>query len=86
MRLIDADALIESLVTVYAGEMTKFCFPCTEILGKVNTQPTIEERKVGKWIEISKHGGNFLVKCSECGNSELEESWFCPNCGARMEP
>ena len=41
--------------------------------------------KTGKWIEVTKDGGNFLVKCDQCGDLELEESYFCPNCGAKME-
>lgn len=48
--------------------------------------PTVDvvERKRGKWIDITKGGGNFLWKCSECGELELNDTYYCPNCGADM--
>jgi hypothetical protein len=42
MRLIDADALVEELMYAEMGEVHKFCFPCKEILQKIDAQPTIE--------------------------------------------
>ena len=41
------------------------------------------ERK-GHWIEL-KCGSASLWKCSECGKLFLEDFYYCPNCGARME-
>ena len=46
-----------------------------------STQP---QRMRGKWIDVTKTGGAELWKCSECGELELEDSYFCPNCGADM--
>lgn len=43
------------------------------------------ERKKGKWIDITKSGGYFVYKCSECGDLYLEDYYFCPSCGAMME-
>ena len=42
------------------------------------------QRMNGKWIDVTKTGGAELWKCSECGELELEDSYFCPNCGADM--
>ena len=42
------------------------------------------EQKTGKWIDITKSDGCFLWKCSECGNDYIEDTDYCPYCGARM--
>ena len=42
------------------------------------------DRPKGEWIDVTKHGGDFVVKCSECGCLQLETQNFCPNCGADM--
>ena len=42
------------------------------------------QRMRGKWIDVTKTGGAELWKCSECGELELENSYFCPNCGSDM--
>ena len=54
---------------------------------KWNIDPdTIEERKTGKWIEITPEEGNdiFTVKCDQCGKYDFFETNFCSNCGAKM--
>lgn len=45
--------------------------------------PSAERR--GRWIDITKCGGYSVFKCSECGDLQLEESYYCPNCGAKMD-
>ena len=57
--------------------------------GRIDAQPTTEERKRGKWIVYKapdkQHCG--LVKCPFCGEdmiAEADEYNFCPNCGADM--
>lgn len=42
------------------------------------------QRMRGEWIDVTKTVGAELWKCSECGELELEDSYFCPNCGADM--
>lgn len=87
MRLIDADELKkaiheewdEVLVWDESGAATADQF---EIL--VDSVPTIEERKKGKWNWVS-----FNIECSECGampNFDSTEPLynFCPICGADM--
>lgn len=44
-----------------------------------------QERKKGRWIDITKCGGAPLYKCSECGDLVFDESYYCPNCGADMK-
>ena len=86
MRLIDADALMRDIEHYHLSD------------GKfqhwIDVQPTIEERKTGKWNFI----GNQMFECSECGTcytqsqfhqmrvriSDPEFPKFCPNCGASM--
>lgn len=78
MRLIDADAL-EPDAEYDEGEY--WAYSTTQI----ENAPTIEpERKKGKWVDVTRTGGCFLYKCSECGNLFLEEYNFCPECGADM--
>lgn len=47
-------------------------------LPSVTPQP-----KIGKWVDIGNEG--LVFKCSLCGDKNMIESHFCPNCGARME-
>lgn len=95
MRLIDADAFKEyirgackEMSHVYkdGGKWAKqitddFCMDIDE-------QPTIEERKKGKWRRrLVDCGFNADWHCSRCGwKTSLEEHGynFCPNCGADM--
>lgn len=100
MKLIDADALKEQTtkrnsIWDYASDI--YGRGLTEI---IDSMPTIEERKKGKWIhEIKKRRLHVIdpkvitieviffarPKCSECGFEIAHETHFCPNCGARME-
>ena len=51
-----------------------------------SAEPTIEERKVGKWIDgfCSECGEEAVTEWNDCGG-ELLLTRFCPNCGAKME-
>lgn len=44
-----------------------------------------QPQQTGRWIDITKSGGDFILKCSACGSLSLEDTNFCPNCGAMME-
>ena len=56
----------------------------------VNTCPTVDPVKHGRWIHGSS-SENIRVTCSECGYkvNYFWDSWqdakYCPNCGARMD-
>lgn len=52
MRLIDADALFETLVTGDIREMHQFCYPCRKVLETIDAQPTVEPQP--KWIPVSE--------------------------------
>ena len=46
-----------------------------------------DERKTGKWIEITDHEIPIICKCSECGwlTKHYDSFAYCPNCGSYME-
>lgn len=78
MRLIDADALLNSgFPTIYHTEFGEEVINTDDI----RNAPTVEERPTGKWIEDSG-----VVACSHCRAIWLyRKTKYCPNCGARME-
>ena len=102
MRLIDADAferdftehILPILIQRYGEEeaIRGLHFSYSDCISNISGQPTIEERKTGRWIHErvnSEHSitGNFLLsscECSECGTFCEQESNFCPYCGADM--
>jgi len=67
----------------------------------INSLPTIEERKEGRWIDDTYIDEAYDIKgvktwgtkakCSECGFSKIfierhsGQYEFCPRCGARMK-
>lgn len=56
-----------------------------EVVNFLKSRPSAQPQRMrGKWIDVTKTGGAELWKCSECGELELENSYFCPNCGSDM--
>ena len=89
MRLIDADALKEQLLrdahksgnSFVISTVKSFC----KILDAAPSLALVEAR--GKW-EVGGMHSNGVVgnwKCSVCEKRSLEDSNFCPNCGAKMD-
>ena len=81
MRLIDTIGLKQALAVSAILKDKK------TIEQIIDEQPTIEERKRGKWIKtISENGITSAVRCSECGFEDNRYMLFryCPNCGADM--
>lgn len=93
MRLVDADHLI-GLVNdaTILGDGFKQAFTAI-----VKGEPTIEERKTGKWIERNPQNSDKcrLIECDQCGFAHIVgfnvpyEHWienrnFCERCGADM--
>ena len=77
MRLIDADALRESIIT----RQTEMSYEDARALTCVDNAHTIEpQSKKGVWI-VGKDG----CYCSECGSDFPSADYnFCPECGADM--
>jgi len=87
VRLIDGARLIK-----------KFCGHCSikdACIEKcidariIESMPTIDPVKHGRWIE-HKGGDDYIgypiYECSECGYDAGETATnYCPNCGARMD-
>lgn len=69
--------------TIYrqaAIDAVENCEPGEELF-MIMSLPSAERK--GKWIDITRTGGDFIWKCSECGEPNLEDTYFCPNCGSR---
>lgn len=82
-RLIDADAFdVISTKAPDGVDADSYIAGIAYVVSKIDAQPTIEERKTGKWLPYLSEG--LTVKCSECG-SRFDRPWHhCPNCGASM--
>lgn len=97
MRLIDADALEREyqerfkLFTWDDGGREKATL--VGVIQMLHAQPTIEERKTGKWRysrNISSISySDMMITCDQCGYTKERSHGdvfnFCPSCGARME-
>lgn len=58
----------------------------------IHLLPSVEpERKIGKWIEyerVEETDQGYLVSnyvCDQCHAWVMNQSNYCPNCGAKME-
>lgn len=92
MRLIDADALIESIKNTadLGGWIGEALYQIKQVAIKyINSTPSIDiEPKRGEWISKGKR----IYRCSNCGNyldfdgvnAGRGDANFCPNCGAKM--
>lgn len=80
MRLIDADALRKQWS---ADDCCEHDYTHLHFLESIDSAPTIEEHKTGKWIYLLDGSGN--VECSECCVEQPIDSYYCPWCGAKME-
>lgn len=97
MRMIDADALINTLQELFDKREKEARFTgdrgvtvtWNDAIYHIKTAPTIEERKTGKWEQDNPFA---KPRCSECGEPcfglhgfDYTLTPYCPNCGARME-
>lgn len=93
MRLIDADAAKAELLRMVGdihgwGEFFDgIRSGYQSAADRLDTMPTVEERKQGRWIEKS-FGGNTSRTCSCCKTLVFTNSTIlnsCPYCGAEMK-
>lgn len=85
MRPIDADNLISVLdILSDKGGNIRYWEQLKQIVADCPTVNVVEVRQ-GRWIDITKDSSHPLFKCSECGDLQLEDSYYCPNCGSRMD-
>ena len=98
MRLIDADRLKEEIVEAGQGS-TRYRIGefwelnRNEIWKVIDEQPTVEERKKGRWLRYGEDGypnneDTVFWQCDQCleqytGRTKRIPN-FCPNCGADM--
>ena len=45
----------------------------------------VNPSKNAHWETIIIHGSKKKVECSNCGLMSYKRSYYCPNCGARMD-
>ena len=101
-RLIDADVLKESLkesrdrCTEWIADCDETMKPraeqalytFNECIMRINSMPTVEERKKGKWIKQPYMNGTWGITCSNCMRLGMIGSGkgfnYCPHCGADM--
>ena len=86
MRLIDADALKgRMLAETPEHEKGVADLFLEAVAAMIDEQPTIEERKKGKWVHNpDPMAGEGYWYCSECGRDTYTCFDYCPNCGAKM--
>ena len=99
MRLIDADALLESGICAEYGynDNGLLLIPMRDVTNSIRNAPTIDAEPVrhGLWetreYTTEDDWDDWGVinhreeVCSECGKWQSERSKFCSHCGAKMD-
>lgn len=95
VRLIDADALLESGICAEYGynDNGLLLIPMRDVTNSIRNAPTIDAEPVrhGRWLYNSYptvwygHGEPPEWVCSECEERAYNTYDYCPNCGANMD-
>ena len=95
MRLIDADALLESGICAEYGynDNGLLLIPMRDVTNSIRNAPTIDAEPVrhGRWsynyypTVWYGHGEPPEWVCSECEERAYNTYDYCPNCGAKMD-
>ena len=95
VRLIDADALLESGICAEYGynDNGLLLIPMRDVTNSIRNEPTIDAEPVrhGRWLYNSYptvwygHGEPPEWVCSECEERAYNTYDYCPNCGAKMD-
>ena len=90
MRLIDADALINTLDAekdrLAKAKENRYAAQIICDLERVRTAPTIEAEPIrhGKWKKVSDKAPKY--SCTECHHLYNNKEYkYCPFCGAKMD-
>lgn len=84
--LIDRQAAIDAIrasTSKYTGFMEMEMYTVDDAITAVNTVPSAEPVRHGKWREYPISDG--MNQCSKCGVLRFGKSNYCPNCGCRMD-
>ena len=95
VRLIDADALLESGICAEYGynDNGLLLIPMRDVTNSIRNAPTIDAEPVrhGRWLYNCYptvwygHGEPPEWVCSECEERAYNTYDYCPNCGAKMD-
>ena len=95
MRLIDADALLESGICAEYGynDNGLLLIPMRDVTNSIRNAPTIDAEPVrhGRWLYNSYptvwygHSEPPEWVCSECEERAYNTYDYCPHCGAKMD-
>lgn len=77
--LIDRDKLVDYIMESDPDWCVK---PIRPIFDFINGMPSAERH--GKWLEHKDYPG-LAYLCSECNWFTTDRSFYCPNCGTRMD-
>ena len=73
----------EAIRIAEQGQVQGYEWQFKKLCNLSSVQPV---RKKGKWIKGDRPGEMFnWSHCSACGEKDMFESKYCPNCGAEME-
>lgn len=85
LRLIDADALRESL---FESSQFDTYNDYSMVIDTIDLAPTIEEQKKAKWVK-DKTNQRYCSACGQYGVYSEKfgtlHTFYCPYCGTKME-
>lgn len=85
---IEREALLKAISKVGGRPLIEW--DTVGVVGLVANQPAayVAPVKIGFWKISGVNPANNVIgnfKCSLCARTSLEDSDYCPNCGAKME-
>lgn len=85
---IEREALLKAISKVVGSPLSEW--DTAGVVSLVANQPAADVApvKIGFWKISGVNPANNVIgnfKCSLCARTSLEDSDYCPNCGAKME-
>ena len=89
---IERDALMRRIKEIHCAECDSYhgvrCRACwvDDTLGYIDSEPAADVAPVrhGRWLLVDTDTEQFFL-CNRCKKKEYWESYYCPNCGAKMD-